>query len=670
MPLRLGAAWYPEHWPESRWPEDVKLMRDAGLTVMRVAEFAWSSLEPREGAFNLGWLERAVALAADQGLAVVIGTPTAAPPAWLTQGYPDTLAVNEDGRPAVHGARCHYDVTSERYLYFCRRVAEKLAICFGHDARVIGWQIDNEYNTVSYSEGARRAFQEWLRRQYGSLDALNGAWTTAYWSQTYTDWSQIPLPVQGAHGFGQPHNPALRLKWRQFVTEAYRRFQHNQIEVIRANAMPSQWITHNFMGFFDGFDHYLVSEELDFAAWDQYYPVGHLDFGRDSAGHDLTRGFKRRNFWLMETQPGNVNWASVNGAQDRGETRAAAWNAVAHGAEAVLYWQWRNALNGQEQYHGSLIAPDGAPRPIFDEIKRIGEDFRRVGALLDGTTVEAQVALLHSYDDRWALDFQRHHADFDPLLYLGSFYRPLSNRNIAVDILSTRAKLDGYKLVIAAPHILDEAIAGELIRFVESGGHLVLGVRSGMKTPDNALWPQRQPALLQAIAGAHVEEYYALREPVPIHVATSRSHKPRGAQPAPILPDGRARIWAEWLVPHDDARVLATYGRANGYLDGQAAITLKQHASGGRAYYLGAWLDDALQDALIGWVTAQAGVEPVLPNLPAGVHAMKRGDAYILINGAEAKSVTLPWRANDHLSGKTAKRFALAPWGVAVVTQA
>lgn len=671
MPLHLGTAWYPEHWPEERWADDVKLMRDAGLTVVRVAEFAWSSLEPREGAFDLGWLERAVGLAADHGLAVVIGTPTAAPPAWLTQTYPDTLAINEDGRPAVHGARCHYDVTSERYAFFCRRIAEKLAVCFGHDARVIGWQVDNEYNTVSYSDAARRAFQAWLREQYGTLDALNDAWTTAYWSQTYTDWSQIPLPVQGAHGFGQPHNPALRLKWRQFITAAYRRFQHHQIEVIRANAMPSQWITHNFMGFFDGFDHYALSEELDFPSWDQYFPAGHLDFGRDCAGHDLTRGFKRRNFWLMETQPGNVNWARINSVQDRGETRAAAWTAVAHGAEAVCYWQWRNALNGQEQYHGSLIAPDGRPRPIYDEIKAIGDEFEKVGGLFDGTTVEANVALLHSYDDRWAIDFQRHHADFDPLQYLGSFYRPLSRRNVAVDILSTRAKLDGYKLVIAAPHIVDEAIAGELIRFVENGGHLVLGVRSGMKTPDNALHTVRQPALLQRIAGVHVEEYYALREPIAIKSLIRINEK--GKRPRLLL-EGAAHTWAEWLVPDQGQRVLqvlARYGAYNGWLDGQAAITRCTHApSGGTVYTVGAWLDDALQDALIGWVVAQAGVEPVLPNLPAGVHAMKRGNAYILINDAEAKSVTLPWRANDHLSGKTAKRFTLPPWGVAVVTQA
>lgn len=657
MTLHLGAAWYPEHWPEERWPEDVKLMRDAGFTVVRVAEFAWSDLEPREGAFSLGWLERAVKLAADNALAVVIGTPTAAPPAWLTQKYPDTLAIHEDGRQATHGGRCHFDVTSERYLYFCRRVAEKLAVCFGRDARVIGWQIDNEYNTISYSDNAREKFQQWLREQYGMLERLNDAWVTSYWSEKYTDWSQIPLPAAGSH------NPGLRLKWKQFGTECYRRYQWNQVEVIRANS-SHQWITHNFMGFFNGFDHYMINEDLDFPSWDQYFPVNALDFGRDGAGHDLTRGFKRRNFWVMETQPGSVNWSPVNRVQDKGETRAAAWNAVAHGADAVLYWQWRNALNGQEQYHGSIIAPDGSPRPVYREIAQIGKEFAQMGDLLKGTAVESQVALLHSYDDRWALDFQKHNGNFDWSKYFEGFYRPLAERNIASDILSTRASLDGFKLVIAAPHLIDEQIAGELTRFVEAGGHLVLGVRSGFKNDDNALWPQRQPALLQEIAGVHVDEYYSLRDSIPVMLASSNSTRKANA------PTGIASVWAEWLIPHEGTQVLATYGESNGYLDGQAAVTMRQHESGGRVYVMGAWLDAVTQNTLMERIIADAGVTPVLPNLPAGVHAMRRGDAYILINNAEPKTVTLPWKAKNALDGKAGKTLKLGWWDVAVVTKA
>lgn len=664
MTLHLGAAWYPEHWPEERWLEDVKLMRDAGFTVVRVAEFAWSDLEPREGAFSLGWLERAVKLAADNDLAVVIGTPTAAPPAWLTHKYPDTLAIHEDGRRATHGGRCHFDVTSERYLQFCRRIAEKLALCFGHDARVIGWQIDNEYNAISYSDTAREKFQHWLREIYGTLDRLNDAWATSYWSEKYTDWAQIPLPAAGAQGFGNPHNPGLRLKWKQFGAECYRRYQLNQVEVIRANAID-QWITHNFMGFFNGFDHYVVSEDLDFASWDQYFPAAPMDFGNAGAGHDLTRGFKRKNFWLMETQPGHVNWSPVNRDHDREETRAVAWNAVAHGADAVLYWQWRNALNGQEQYHGSLIAPDGNPRPVYHEIAQVGQDFAQAGDLLAGTTVETQVALLHSYDDRWALDFQRHNASFDWMKYFDGFYRPLAERNIALDVLSTRANLNGFKLVFAAPHIIDEQIAGELMRFVEAGGHLVLGVRSGMKNNDNALWQQRQPALLQALAGAHVDEYYSLHQPIPISLAQAGEGRQKKRASA-----GTASIWAEWLIPHEGTQVLATYGACNGYLDGQAAVTLKQHEGGGRVYTLGAWLDGDTQDALIERIVADAGAEPVLPRLPAGVHVMRRGDAYIVINNAEPKTVTLPWKAKNALTSKAGKTLSLGKWGVAVLTKA
>ncbi len=662
MTLHLGAAWYPEHWPEERWPEDVKLMRDAGFTVVRVAEFAWSDLEPREGAFSLGWLERAVKLAADNGLAVVIGTPTAAPPAWLTQKYPDTLAIGENGRQATHGGRCHFDVTSERYLHFCRRIAEKLAVCFGRDARVIGWQIDNEYNTISYSDNAREQFQHWLREQYETLDRLNDAWVTSYWSEKYTHWSQIPLPAGGSH------NPGLRLKWRQFGTECYRRYQLNQVEVIRANS-AHQWITHNFMGFFNGFDHYAISDDLDLASWDQYFPVNALDFGRDGAGHDLTRGFKRKNFWVMETQPGNVNWSPVNRVQDKGETRAVAWNAVAHGADAVLYWQWRNALNGQEQYHGSVIAPDGNPRPVYGEIAKVGQEFAQLGALLDGTAVQSQVALLHSYDDRWALDFQKHNAGFDWMKYFDGFYRPLAERNIAMDILSTRANLDGFKLVMAAPHLIDEHIAGELTRFVEAGGHLVLGVRSGMKNNDNALWPQRQPALLQSLAGTHVEEYYSLHEPISVTLAPLGRGKGEGAKASKQLA-GTASVWAEWLIPHEGTEVLATYGECNGYLDGQAAVTMRQHESGGCVYIIGAWLDSATQNALLERIVADAGVLPVLPGLPAGVHAMQRGDVYLVINNAESKTVTLPWKAMNALTGKAGKSLALGKWDVAVVTRA
>src|ERR1019366_4695355 len=218
--------------------------------------------------------------------------------------------------------------------------------------RVIGWQIDNEYSRVDYSDNSRRQFQAFLKEQYGDLDVLNAHWSTAYWSQTYQSWDEVPLPIG-------PHNPGLMLAFRHFVTRVWRDFQKIQVDAIRQNVRPEQWITHNFMGWFDGFDHYAVCKELDLASWDWYVGSGHHDYMRTGAIHDLTRRFKRRNFWIMETQPGNVNWQHVNNVLNRGEARCMAFHAAAHGADALLYWQWRSALGGQEQFHGSLVGPDG-----------------------------------------------------------------------------------------------------------------------------------------------------------------------------------------------------------------------------------------------------------------------------------------------------------------------
>ncbi len=338
-PLVVGTAWYPEQWPEERWEKDLSLMQAAGINMVRVGEFAWSRMEPSDAHFDLDWLTRAVALAAKHNIKVVLGTPTAAPPAWLTTKYPDTLATWEDGKRAVHGNRGHYRPTSKRYLELCHRIAEEMAKRFGHDPNVIGWQIDNEYGPVSYDSETQSLFQNYLRTRYKTLTNLNNAWTTNYWSQTYDAWNEIPIPVGG-------HNPGLMLEWKRYVSQTFRDYQHTQVEAIRAHSDPRQFITHNFMGFYGGFDHYTVADELDLASWDEYVGQGHLDYLYNSQVHDLTRGFKRQNFWVMETQPGAVNWAAINNTLNRGEMRRIAWQAIGHGADAISYWQWRSALGG------------------------------------------------------------------------------------------------------------------------------------------------------------------------------------------------------------------------------------------------------------------------------------------------------------------------------------
>ena len=319
VPLELGAAWYPEQWPESRWDADLTLMEQAHMHFTRVGEFAWSTMEPSEGNFQLDWLEHAIRLAEKHHIAIVIGTPTAAPPAWLTQKYPETLRTNPDGRKDEHGNRQQFDFANPKYRELCRIIATKLAERFGHDPNVIGWQIDNEYAAEDFGPETRTQFQQWLKAKYKTLDNLNARWTTAYWSETYSAWDQIP--IQETYG-----NPGLLLNWKQFVSDTWRSYQRNQLDAIRAHADKRQFITTNMMGWFDAYDHYTVAQDLDLASWDDYIGTGQIKPDENGARHDLTRGFLRKNFWVMETQPGFVNWSP-------GQQRAQQRRNPRHGLE-------------------------------------------------------------------------------------------------------------------------------------------------------------------------------------------------------------------------------------------------------------------------------------------------------------------------------------------------
>ncbi|MDR3796806.1 MAG: beta-galactosidase [Terracidiphilus sp.] len=654
-PLLLGAAWYPEQWPESRWDADLQLMEDAHLHVARVGEFAWSTIEPEEGHYDLDWLERAVRLAEKHHIAVVIGTPTDAPPAWLTAAHPETLRIDATGRPAEHGSRRQFNYASPEYRKFCADIAGQLARRFGHDPGVIGWQIGNEYTDESFDPATRLQFQAWLKRKYGTLDALNRAWVTAYWSQTYYRWEEIPLPSAGG-------NPGLLLDHRRFVSETWRDFQQVQIDVIRKYADPRQFITTNIggLGWSDNWDHYEITRPLDLASWDDYVGEGHLNVARNAAMHDFAHGWKRENFWVMETQPGSVNWAPVNTTLDAGETRAMAWQAIGHGADAVLYWQWRDALNGQEQYHGAIVGPDGAPLPIYSEISRIGSEFERAADALRGTRPEAQVALLVSYDSRWAIDFQPHNRNYDQLDVLLGYYRPLRDQQLTVDIVSADSSLDNYKLVFAPSlNVISQDLAAHLLTYVQQGGHLVLGPRSGMKDEHNSLNTQRQPGPLAAPLGGRVEQYYALDGVVPVSGTPG---------------SGTASLWAEQIsTSAPDVAVLLRYGKSNGWLDDRPAM-ITRGVGKGRITYLGAVLDPDLMRKVVAWATSDAHLVPEFPEVPTGVEVCRRVDAgrtvFVLINhGAAVAHVALPSAMSDvlHDNSRHVTSVDLAPQDVAVL---
>ncbi len=370
----------------------------------------------------------------------------------------------------------------------------------------------------------------------------------------------------------------------------------------------------------------------------------------------------------METEPGFVNWRKRNTPLEKGEVREMAWQAVGHGADAVEYWQWRAALNGQEEYHGVLVGADGEPAPVYAEVAQVGKEFEQAGPALSGTAPKAEVALVNDFDSRWAIDFQRHTQEFNPVAEMVAFYRPLREGAQAVDVVSTDAPLAGYKLVVAPGlNVLPQATAAKLLRYVTEGGHLLLGPRSGMKNEDDGLQPEQQPGPLAAALGARVTQFYALGQPVPVMLGGVA---------------GTASIWAETLATASpETRVLATYGVSNGWLDGQPAAVTRRLGKGSITY-LGAMLDDATLGRLEADLLKESGVAPILPGTPSGVEVcVRRGrqDVYILLNhGAGAATIELPASINARslLSGGAfagalaGNALTLPPHGVAVLQAA
>jgi beta-galactosidase len=652
--LLVGTDWYPEQWPESRWETDLQMMEAAHLQVVRVAEFAWSRMEPSEGQFDFGWLERAIRLAEKHHLAVVLGTPTAAPPAWLTQKYPDTLRMEADGQRVTHGNRAHGSVTSPRYREYCRRIAEEMGRRFGHDASVVGWQIDNEYGygMMSHDEEARHQFQDWLKAKYKTLDSLNDYWATSYWSQTYDNWGEIPIPVGG-------HNPGLMLDWKHFVTYAWTSYQQDQIDALKKYIEPRQFITGNFMGYgFDSFDHYVITKSLTFVSWDDYVGHGHLDPDANGISHDAMRGLKRENIWIIETQPGFVNWSELNNALDKREVRAMAWHDIGHGADEVGYWQWRSALNGQEEIHGTLLGPDGEPVPLLEEVTQTAKEFAEVQSAFRGTRVLSQVALLSDYDSRWAIEWQKHTRKYDQFAILKSYYHALRRLAQSIDIVSPDVSLRQYKLVVAPDlYLIPKEGAEHLLDYVNQGGQLVLGPRSGMKDEFNALIPIREPGYLAEALGGRVEQYYALEKDVPV---------------SGIWGTGEVSVWAEQLKA-TDAEVLLRFGKSNGWLDGQPCAITRRFGKG-RITYVGGVLDAKLMLAAAEWMAKSSAVTAAFGTVPDGIEVNRRvgsdSTVFVLINfKSVSQDVKLPRAMQSLLDKKEVTHVQLPQYGVAILAE-
>lgn len=595
---RTGVDYYPEHWDKERWALDAKLMREAGLQVVRLAEFAWSRLEPAEnGGFEFEWLDEAIEKLSAEGLKVIIGTPTATPPAWMVTAHPEMLPVAQDGRTFGFGGRRHYCASSEYYRQQAARIVQAEAEHYKNNPAVIGWQIDNELGNHTtmrcHCPRCRSKFQGWLKNRYGSLAQLNQAWGTVFWSQEYSDWAQIPVPVLAPAG----HNPALELDFRRFSSDNAVEFSELQIKILRDYFPPERaFITHNVIPLDDFLNLYDLTRSLDFVSWDNY-PHGGFDHWHVTFHHDLLWGFKQKPAWVMEQQISAINWTKFNPPVPPGQARL--WSVFnrAKGAGGTVYFRWRECRFGQEQYHSAFLRHNAKPSRGYTELQATHAELGQLPADY-GDRPSAGVALLFSYDDAWAFEIEPNNPGFDYHQLARDFHKSLVSRNIPCDILPRGTKLETlqkYQLVIAlAPQLVDPTENQTWQRYVEQGGKLLLTLRAGTKEQSNIWTEQDMPGGLSEFAGVEVEEWLSYPPPGTSQEArwgwreiTAQPIRLKTAQGQIV--EAR-RLWVDKLASPAETQTLATYQQtdADDFFAGSPALTVRQRGAG-EVYYLGSW---------------------------------------------------------------------------------
>ncbi|MFK8031200.1 MAG: beta-galactosidase [Gammaproteobacteria bacterium] len=529
----FGVCYYPEHWPSSKWASDAKQMAELGIRYVRISEFAWSRMEPSEGEYVFDWLDNAIDTLAAEGLKVVLCTPTATPPKWLIDKWPEVLPVDPDtGRTRGFGSRRHYDFASEVYLRESLRITEKLASRYGKYPGVVGWQTDNELGchdtTLSASVVARDAFRTWCKHRYGTIDALNTAWGNVFWSMEYSEFGTIELPV----GAVTETAPAHLLAWRRFSSDCMIRFHDKTIDVIRAHA-PDHFITHNFIPTVDtGVDNHALAAPLDFTSYDSY-PLGRTEqFFADvddkdfepymRTGHpdlttyclDQTRSLSKRGFWIMEQQPGPVNWASHNPRPVPGMVRFWTLEAFAHGAECVSYFRWRQAPFAQEQMHAGLLRPDDSKATAWNEAKQAIGEAMELG-IESLPQPKADVAIVTSSESYWVSDIENQSAgyDFDRVQF--DYYRVLRALGVSVDFVAADADVSDYKLVVAPMLPMIPQVLIDQCKTLKQSTQFVFGPRSGAKTEEFGYPLTLPPGPLQQVIPLRILSIETLRPGCP-----------------------------------------------------------------------------------------------------------------------------------------------------------
>ncbi|PWW00889.1 beta-galactosidase [Paenibacillus cellulosilyticus] len=601
----LGVCYYPEHWPETMWEDDFRRMKELGLEYVRMAEFGWALMEPEEGVFDFSLFDRAFALAHRHGLNIIIGTPTATPPAWLTHRYPETLNAQANGISYEHGSRRHYTYNSPKFRELSARIVQRMAEHFAEHPGIVGWQLDNEFNCEVfefYSAADHTAFREWLKAKYGSLAALNEAWGTVFWSQTYTDWEQVHLTRNVPSDSPNPH---LKLDEKRFFSDSVISYAQMQADIVRA-AAPRHWVTTN--GLFGHLDtHKLTNDMLDFISYDSYPMFGRM-FPDGGENPLLDRRFSMSlsnvrsispNFCIMEQQSGPGGWVNriEQPSPKPGQLRLWTYQSIAHGADLVVYFRWRTATFGTEMYWHGLHNWDNRPNRRTREVERIAEELRRAGQAIAGSRYEAEVAILRDYDNEWDGEFDKWHGGYEWTSTL-SWFKRLQRRHIPNDMLfvneqTTLDQLNRYQtLIYPHPTIIREETAKLLEAYVQGGGTLIIGCRSGYKDETGRCRMTPMPGPLAPLCGVTVEDF--TRE------------EPDGSSPSFTLSSQAFDTFATFTsngfaetlaVTSPDAIVLGRYDNSS-YMFGEPALV--ENSSGeGRTIYFGGVFSDPLVDQLI-----------------------------------------------------------------------
>lgn len=617
-----GGDYNPDQWPESVWDDDMRLMKLANCNAMSVGIFAWARLEPEEGKFDLGWLDRIMDKLTKHGAVAVLATPSGARPAWMSHKYPEVLRVTSERVRILHGGRHNHCMTSPVYREKCRTINRTLAERYRQHPALAVWHISNEYGGDCHCELCQQAFREWLKGRYdGSLDRLNQAWWTAFWSHTYTDWSQIESPTR----LGEISLHGLNLDWKRFVTYQTTEFMKAEIEPLK-QMTPDIPVTTNFMGTYEGLNYWKMAPELDVVSWDSYPAWKGTEedvaLGADIAFiHDLNRSLKGgRPFMLMESTPSMTNWMSVCKPKRPRVHRLASLQAVAHGADTVQYFQWRKSRGGPEKLHGAVVDHVGHENTrVFRDVADLGATLAKLDAVI-GTTVLPEVAIVYDWENNWAMaDAQgprREKKDY--LATCMDHYREFWKRGIPVDVIDEECDLSRYRLVVAPMlYLLRGGMGTRIPEFVRAGGTFVTTYWSGIVDEHDLCHLGGFPGPLRECLGIWSEEIDALYEGEVNRVV------PVAFNALGLAQAYQARELCD-LIHAETAEVLAHYGAD--FYSGRPALTVN-HFGKGHAYYVASRNDKRfLRDFTTALVDQLALRRTVGADLPEGVTAQLRTD--------------------------------------------